>query len=187
MTDMGNKKQSKPNLDALRPGGERSTVPTAPTASGPTLCIYAGRTGPDEEFEHIGRRCVFPKDATAPVVFEAGLNIIEHDWSSIKDDDVISGLLEEGEHGPQLKIVTRSQLEGFSRTRLKRLAKMSQQAAGLAILLEIERARPDTGPRKGRRDGELVNALERKLRHAQGKRHPGYGDVVQAAQMRVAV
>ena len=138
--------------------------------SRPILIDVRARTGPEHEHEQLGS-CAYIVAGAGALVLDPGLNVIEAArWSAFEGHPSIKAACDDGRIKPVI-------LDAMARAQIKDLAKRSSNADALALILEIESARPRSAGKRDRYDAELVAMLESKVERATRNRTSGLSSI----------
>jgi hypothetical protein len=161
-------KRNRTMLDRLEDNSHTSAETSDP--SGRVFLDVQNRTGADHAFVQYGAS-PFIRSVLVP-----GLNIIERErWDAYADHPPVAAMIDDG----RASVVD---LDALGHVQIKALAERTVSADALLELQRREHSKPAVGGRGKRRDGELLDMLERKVRVAERHAPPNLDAAVSAAQ-----
>lgn len=144
---------------------------------------YDGKTGNEQQFAHTGDFVLLSRGQ--PFKLRPGLNLLARDvWELYKSDDKVASLRAAG----FVRTVSPDLREYPNRTRLLDLVKRTLSADALDYLLELEKAKPHSGPPgPGRQDQRVLELLESRAKAAARTHEPDLSNVLALAGQQSAV
>jgi hypothetical protein len=166
-------KRNRTMLDRLEDNSHTSAETSDP--SGRVFLDVQNRTGADHAFVQYGASA-FIRTGSKPLVLVPGLNIIERErWEAYADHPPVAAMIDDG----RASVVD---LDALGHVQIKALAERTVSADALLELQRREHSKPAVGGRGKRRDGELLDMLDRKVRVAERHAPPNLDAAVSAAQ-----
>jgi hypothetical protein len=135
---------------------------------------YKGHTGPDHRHSHDGEHAIVGASGD-PLLIAPGLNKLDAAFA-----DAVSGT--------KTITVTDGNLRGYeSPAALRDLAERTQSPDALEHILELEKAKPQSGPAGGRRSADLTELLERRVEMFGRRKVINLAGITQQAQAQADI